>query len=80
MWLMRWLENGRLFALVVVSVAVGWLWWVVLRLGGVLFEWALMSLSMLSVGGLRGLGRWAVAECCWLMISVLSLCRWVVGI
>ena len=35
---------------------------------------------MLSVGGLRGLGRWAVAECCWLMVSVLSLCRWVVGI
>ena len=50
------------------------------RLGGVLFEWALMSLSMLSVGGLRGLGRWAVVECCWLMVSVLSLCRWVVGI
>ena len=35
---------------------------------------------MLSVGGLRGLGRWAVAECCWLMISVLSLCWWDVGI
>ena len=49
-------------------------------MGGVLFELALLSLSMLSVGGLRGLGRWAVAECCWLMVSVLSLGRWVVGI
>ena len=45
-----------------------------------LFELALLSLSMLSVGGLRGLGRWAVAECCWVMVSVLSLCLWVVGI
>ena len=44
------------------------------------FELALLSLSMLSVGGLRGLGRWAVAECCWLMVSVLSLGQWVVGI
>ena len=30
---------------------------------------------MLAVGGLRGLGRWAVAECCWVMVSVLSLGR-----
>ena len=51
-----------------------------LRLDDVLFEWALASWSMLSVGGLHGLGRWAVAECCWLMISVLSLCRCVGGI
>ena len=51
-----------------------------LRLDDVLFEWALASWSMLSVGGLHGLGRWAVAECCWLVISVLSLCWWVVGI
>ena len=80
MWLVRWLGNVGLFALVVVSVALGRLWWVALGLGGVLFKLALMSLSMLAVGRLCGLGRWAVAECCWLMVSVLSLCRWVVGI
>ena len=45
-----------------------------------MFELALVSLSVLSVSGLRGLGRWAVAECCWLMVSVLSLGRWVVGV
>ena len=72
--------NVGLFALVVVSVALGRLWWVALGLGGVLFELALMSLSLSSVGRRRGLGRWAVAECCWLMVSVLSLGRWVVGV
>ena len=55
-WLVRWLGNVGLFALVVRSVAVGWLCWVALRLDGEL------------------------AECCWLMVLMLSLCRWVVGI
>ena len=80
MWLVWSLGDVRLLALAVIPAPVGPLGWVALGLVGVLFELALLSLSMLSVGGLRGLGRWAVAECCWLMISVLSLCRWVVGI
>ena len=80
MWLVQWLGVVGLFALVVRSVAVGWLRWIALRLGGVLFELALMGLLMLAVGGLRGLGCWAVAECCWLMISVLLLGRWFVGV
>ena len=80
MLLVRWLGNVGLFILVVSSVAVGWQWWMALIFGGVLFELALMSLSLSSVGGLCRLGRWSVAECCWLMASVLSLGVCVVGV
>ena len=52
----------------------------VLIFGGVLFELALVVLSLSSVGGLCRLGRWSVAECCWLMVSVLSIGMWVVGV
>ena len=45
--LLRMGNVGR-FAVVVVSVALGRLWWVALGLGGVLFELALLSLSMLG--------------------------------
>ena len=80
MLLVRWLGNVGLFMLVVSSVAVGWQWWMALIFGGVLFGLALAVLSVTSVGGLRGLCRWSVAECCWLMSSVLSLGMWVVGV
>ena len=58
-----------LFMLVVSSVAVGWQWWM-----------ALVVLSLTSVGSLCRLCRWSVAECCWLMASVLSLGMWAVGV
>ena len=47
--LVRWLGNIGLFMLVVRSVAVGWQWWVALKFGGVLFELALVVLSLTSV-------------------------------
>ena len=34
--------------------------------GGVLFKLALVDWSLMSVGRLCRLGRWLVAECCWL--------------
>ena len=80
MLLVRWLGSVGLFTLVVRSVAVGWQGWVALIFGGVLFELALVVFSLSSVGGLCRLGRWSVAECCWLMVSVLSLGMWVVGV
>ena len=80
MLLVRWLGNVGLFMLVVRSVAVGWQWWVALVFGGVLFELALVVLALTSVGRLCRLGRWSVAECFWLMVSVLSLGMWVVGV
>ena len=80
MLLVGWLGNVGLFMLVVRSVAVGWQWWVALIFGSVLFELALVVLSLTSVGRLCRLGRWSVAECCWLMVSVLSLGMWVVGV
>ena len=80
MLLVRWLGNVGLFILVVRSVAVGWQWWVALIFGGVLFKLALVVLSLTSVGRLCRLGRWSVAECCWLKVSVLSLGMWVVGV
>ena len=64
--LVRWLGNVGLFMLVVRSAAVGWQWWVALVFGGVLFKLALVVLSLMSVGRLCRLGRWLVAECCWL--------------
>ena len=66
MLLVQWLGNVRLFTLVVRSVAVGWQWWVALIFGGVLFKLVLVVLSLTSVGRLCRLGRWLVAECCWL--------------
>ena len=52
MLLVRWLGNVGLFMLVVRSVAVGWQWWVALIFVGVLFELALVALSLTSVGRL----------------------------
>ena len=78
--LMGWLGNVGLFMLVVRSVAVGWQWWVALIFGGVLLKLALVVVSLTSVGRLCRLGRWSVAECCWLKVSVLSLGMWVVGV
>ena len=80
MLLVRWLGNVGQFTLVVRSVAVGWQWWVALIFGGVLFKLALVVLSLTSVGRLPRLGRWSIAECYWLMVSVLSLGSWVVGV
>ena len=80
MVLVRWLGNVGLFMLVVRSVAVEWQWWVALIFGGVLFKLALGVLSLTSVGRLCRLGRWSVAECCWLRVSVLSLGMWVVDV
>ena len=80
MWLVRWLGNVGLFMWMDSSVAVGWQWWMVLIFGGVLFELALVVLSLTSVGRLCRLCRWTVAECCWLMASVSSLGMWVVGV
>ena len=73
MLLVRWLGSVGLFTLVVRSVAVGWQWWVALIFGGVLFKLALVVLSLTSVGRLCRLGRWSVAECCWLEVLVLPL-------
>ena len=80
MLLAQWLGNVGLFMLVVSSVAVGWQCWMALIFGGVLFELALVVLSLTSVGRLCRLCRWSVAECCWLMSSVFSLGMWVVGV
>ena len=78
--LVAWLGNDGLFMLVFRSVAVGWQWWMALVFGGVLSKLALVALSLMSVGRLCRLGRWLVAECCWLKVSVLSLGMWVVGV
>ena len=48
--------------------------------GGGLFELALVVLSLTLVSSLCRLCRWSVADCCWLMASVLSLGMWVVGV
>ena len=80
MLLVRWLGNVGLFMLVVGSVAVGWQRWAALIFSGVLFMMALVVLSLTSVGRLCRLGRWSVAECCWLKVSVLSFGMWIVGV
>ena len=80
MLLVCWLGNVGLFMLVVRSVAVGWRWWVALIFGGVLFKLVLVVLSLTSVGRLCSMGRWSVAECCWLRVAVLSLGMWIVGV
>ena len=68
------------FKLVARLVAVRWQLWMTLVFVGVLFKLALVVLSLASVCRLCRLGRWSVAECCWLMVSVLSLGMWVVGV
>ena len=68
--------------LLLLVLMVGVWMWLVRWLGNVgLFALVIVSVAVgqLWWDALR-LGRWAVAECCWLIDSVLSLCRWVVGI